>query len=239
MPDRDLLILVCTYHEAANLPQLLPRLREAAPDADTLIIDDGSRDGTHQYLDAIRDEHPRLTVIDRGRKRGLGTAIRDGLVFARERGYRLCLNLDADLSHDPADIPRLLAEARSAPPADLVIGSRYVAGGGLRNCSWRRKLTSHTVNFLARRMIGWSVRDCSSAFRCYRLAALSGVDLSSIENPSYGFLEEILCLMWRRGNEIREVPIVYSEREAGASKISATEAWQTLATLTRLSRGRG
>ena len=239
MPDRDLLILVCTYNEAANLPQLLPRLRDASPDADLLIIDDGSRDGTHEYLASVSDTYPRMTVIDRGSKKGLGTAIRDGLVYAREHGYRLCLNLDADLSHDPADIPRLLAEIDSPSPADLVIGSRYVQGGGLRNCSWRRKLTSNTVNFLARRMIGWSVRDCSSAFRCYRLASLDGIDLSSIENPSYGFLEEILCLMWRRGNEIREVPIVYTEREAGASKISASEAWQTLATLVQLSRNRG
>lgn len=238
MAPNDLLTLICTYNEAANLPQLLPRLREHAPQADVLIVDDGSRDGTHPYLESIRAEYPRLEVINRGRKRGLGTAIRDGLVFAGNRGYAWCLNLDADLSHDPADIPKLLAERQADPTPDLVIGSRYVSGGGLRNCSWKRKLTSKTVNVLARRMIGWPFGDCSSAFRCYRMDAIAKFDLSTIENPSYGFLEEILCLMWRQGMVIREVPIVYTEREAGKSKISASEAWQTLTTLSRLARWR-
>ena len=234
MSDGELLILICTFNEAANLPRLLAGLRDHVPAADFLIVDDGSQDGTHDYLNSIHSDFPQLSVINRGRKLGLGTAIRDGLLHAQARRYELCVNLDADLSHDPADIPRLLEVARSIARPDLVIGSRYVEGGGTVNCSWRRKLTSSTVNVLARRLIGWRVRDCSSAFRCYRIASLSQIDLAAIENPSYGFLEEILCLMWRRGLVIREVPIVYTERQAGDSKISASEAWQTFATLKRL-----
>lgn len=226
------LLLVCTYNEGENLPRLLPALRQHS-DADVLVIDDGSRDGTAEVLDAAAQADPSIRWVNRGGKLGLGTAIRDGLVAAVAGGYDYCLNLDADLSHDPADVPRLLAAGQSA---DLVIGSRFVAGGGMRNCSWKRRINSRCVNLLARTLIGWPYRDCSSAFRCYRTSRLAEIDLAAMHNPSYGFLEEILFEFYIRGWTVREEPIVYTERDAGESKISLGEATATARTLWRCRR---
>jgi dolichol-phosphate mannosyltransferase len=231
---KSLLILVCSYNEGDNLPELMSRITAIAPDADILLVDDGSTDSTYRWLADHQSEYPQLTVKNRGGKRGLGTAIRDGLQYAIDNDYQFCLNLDADLSHDPREIPVLLAAMNE--DVDLAIGSRYVAGGGLQNCSWRRKLVSRTVNFLARTIISWKFRDCSSAYRCYRVAKVAEMNIQSIDNASYGFLEEILWRMWKSGAKIVERPIVYLERELGESKISMREATQTFGTLLRLHR---
>ena len=230
------LILVCSFNEAGNLPTLFEQLRLHSPTADVLLIDDGSDDGTHEWLRGNQQGWPWLTVINRGNKQGLGTAIRDGLLYAIEQDYELCINLDADLSHDPVELPKLLQAAQAG--ADLVIGSRYVSGGGFADCSWRRIWVSKTVNALARKLIGWPIRDCSSAYRCYRIAAIEDLQLSQINNASYGFLEEVLHRLWRPDAKIVEVPIVYTERQHGHSKISFREARLTLATLLKLARRR-
>ncbi len=232
--EKRLLILVCAYNEGGNLPTLLGELQSVAPKSDILLIDDGSTDNTYSWLAQHQSRYPQLTVRNRGKKLGLGTAIRDGLLYSIEHGYELCLNLDADLSHDPKAIPLLLEKIDEN--ADLVIGSRFVAGGGFENCSWRRKFVSRSVNRLARLVIGWKFRDCSSAYRCYRVAFLKQLQIQNIENASYGFLEEILSKIWRAGGKIFEVPIVYTEREHGVSKISLKEAYCTLQTLFRIRR---
>lgn len=233
---KSLLILVCSYNEGDNLPELFSRITAVAPEADILLVDDGSTDATYRWLADNQSRYPHLSVKNRGAKLGLGTAIRDGLQHAIDNGYQLCLNLDADLSHDPKEIAPLVAAM--SPDVDLAIGSRYVPGGGLQNCSWRRKLVSKTVNFLARRIIGWNFRDCSSAYRCYRVATLAKLDIQSIDNASYGFLEEILWRAWSSGAKIVELPIVYLEREKGQSKISVREATHTFKTLLSLNRFR-
>lgn len=232
--EKRLLILVCSYNEGGNLPTLLQALQIVAPKSDILLIDDGSTDNTYSWLEQHQSRFPQLTVRNRGKKLGLGTAIRDGLLHSIENGYELCLNLDADLSHDPNAIPQLLDKMND--DTDLVIGSRFIAGGGFENCSWRRKFVSRSVNRLARLLIGWPFRDCSSAYRCYRVAFLKQLNIRDIENASYGFLEEILSKIWRAGGTIKEVPIVYTERERGESKISLKEAYCTLKTLVRIRR---
>jgi dolichol-phosphate mannosyltransferase len=213
--------------------------------ADILVVDDGSPDGTGEWVEthiADRGNHAnsrsRLRLMQRGAKLGLGTAIKAGMQFAIEHDYEYLINLDADFSHDPVALPSLLSAAQEEA-ADLTIGSRYVPGGGLRNCSWRRHLVSRAANVCARTLVGWKIRDCSSAYRCYRVAFLKQVDLESIACRGYGFLEEILYVLLRQHAKVIERPIVYTEREFGESKISAKEAIGTLNILFKLAlRGR-
>jgi len=234
-PSCRTLVLVCTYNELANLPRLIDEIQSVAPTSHILVIDDGSPDGTGDWGAEYSKTHPAMQLIQRGAKLGLGTAIKTGLNYAIEHGYEYVLNLDADFSHDPAFIPTLF-ETAIQHHSSLVIGSRYVAGGGLRNCSWRRHFVSRAANIYARWMVGWKIRDCSSAYRCYRIAALQKMDLSSIECAGYGFLEEILWAILQSGGSVMETAIIYTEREHGESKISLNEAIGTLAVIHRLAR---
>jgi dolichol-phosphate mannosyltransferase len=229
------LILVCTYNELANLPSLIDRIEQVARGCDVLVIDDQSPDGTPEWLSAREAIDPGLRFIVRGGKLGLGSAIRDGLAYALEQGYSWVVNLDADWSHEPSAIQQLLARrVVRGQLQDLVIGSRYVAGGGLKNCSWRRHLVSRAANLYTRLLLGMGTRDCSSAFRCYRMARFNRQDLGGLKCKGYGFLEEILWYLRGKGARIQEVPIVYTEREKGDSKISMREAWGTATTVLRL-----
>lgn len=232
------LVLVCTYNERENLPRLLEAIRAAAPDAQVLVVDDGSPDGTGRWAQEAAEQRDWLRVIDRCGKLGLGSAIALGLREAMAQGYAWVINLDADFSHDPGDLPRLwraaLATTRDGDAVDVVIGSRYVEGGGLAQCSWKRVLVSRAANGYARFWLGWPIRDASSAYRAYRTAALSTLDWDQITCQGYGFLEEILWQLRERGARFVEVPIVYTERERGESKISFNEAWGTLQVIHRL-----
>jgi len=219
-------------------------------------MDDASPDGTavavQQAIETgLYGDQLRLKI--RSGKLGLGSAIREGLHFAIEQGYELVVNLDADFSHDPAAIPELL-EAMNTRQVDnvdgqvgLVIGSRYVHKGGLVNCSWKRKLVSKAANAYARMLLGWSIQDCSSAYRCYRVASLRRLPWNEIQCNGYGFLEEILWHLLNLSHSkngdsemptlrVVEVPIIYTERELGSSKISLAEATGTLAVLHKLRR---
>ena len=227
------LVLVCTYNEQKNLPALVEEIFAVAPNAHIFVVDDGSPDGTGDWAAEESTHRPNLNVLQRGAKLGLGTAIKAGLLYAIENEYDFVINLDADFSHDPACIPKIL-EAAINRQASLVIGSRYVAGGGFRNCSWRRHLVSRIANLYARGIVGWNVRDCSSAYRCYKVNELRKLDFSKIECVGYGFLEEILWAILRTGGSVIESPIIYTERELGESKISLKEAIGTLKVLHRL-----
>ena len=220
-PVGSSLVLVCTYNERDNLPKLFQAIRQAANDSDILVVDDRSPDGTADWVREYQTTDPRVKLIERSGKLGLGTAIRTGMLYAIEHGYDWLINLDGDLSHDPAVIPKLLAKHDAY---DLVIGSRYVPGGGLEGCSWRRIAVSRFANLLARWMVGWSIRDCSSAYRLYRVAVLKKLDLNSLKETGYGFLEEVLAHLLKAGARVTEVPIVYQERRLGQSKISLQEA---------------
>jgi dolichol-phosphate mannosyltransferase len=220
-----LLILVCTFNERGNLPSLFERIYQIAPFANILVVDDNSPDGTSEWVIDHQKSHGNVALIRRSGKLGLGTAIRDGMKFAIDHGYQWLLNLDADLSHNPAAIPALLAASHHH---DIVIGSRYVPGGGMEGCSWKRVFVSRCANAYARFVIGWRVQDCSSAFRLYRVSMLKAIHLDQLRGTGYGFLEEVLWHLLHVGSRLQEVGIVYTERREGKSKISMKEALSTI-----------
>ena len=231
-PD-SLLILVCTYNERDNLPTLFEQIEASVPNAKILVVDDNSPDGTSDWVEQQMKLKPSISLIRRSGKLGLGTAIRAGMEFAMDHGYQWLLNLDGDLSHSPSSIPALLVQKDNS---DVVIGSRYVEGGGMEGCSWRRVFVSKCANAYARRIIGWSVRDCSSAFRLYRVSCLRALKLNELRGTGYGFLEEVLWHLIDEGARLREVGIVYTERLEGKSKISIKEALSTIASIHRVAR---
>lgn len=231
--ETSCLVLICTYNERENLPKLVESIRQVLPDSDILVVDDHSPDRTADWVREQQSSDTRIKLIERSGKLGLGTAIKTGMQYAIEHGYEWLINLDGDLSHDPKVIPELLAQKNLH---DLVIGSRYVAGGGLEGCSWRRIAVSRCANQLARWMVGWSIQDCSSAYRLYRVELLQGLDLGAIKETGYGFLEEILAHLLKAGARVTEVPIVYRERRLGASKISLKEAGSGLSALLSASK---
>jgi dolichol-phosphate mannosyltransferase len=231
--SQDLLILICTYNERENLPVLLEQLFQVVPTANILVVDDGSPDGTGAWVQEKRTGDPRLHCLIRSGKQGLGTAIRLGMKHAIEHGYRWLINLDGDLSHDPSAIAAMLP---LRPQCDLAIGSRYIEGGGMQGCSWRRVFVSRCANILARGIVGWKIQDCSSAYRMYRVDLLQRIPLDSIQAKGYGFLEEVLALILRADGRVVETPIVYTERRQGKSKLSIREALSTLFALLRIGK---
>jgi dolichol-phosphate mannosyltransferase len=231
MPDTDTnadktLVTVATYNEIENLPKLVEAIFEVAPEADLLVIDDNSPDGTGQWCDGRAAEDPRVRCLHREGKLGLGTATIAGMKYAIEHGYRQVLNMDADFSHQPKYIPDFLARMDPAdgPPVDVMIGSRYVPGGGVEGWPWRRKLMSAGVNLYARWLLGLKPRDCSGAFRCYRTELLARLDFGRVRSRGYSFQEEILWHLKRLGARMGETPIVFVDRQYGSSKINMQEA---------------
>lgn len=223
------LIAVATFNEIENLPRLVVGIREQLPEADILVIDDNSPDGTGRWCDEQASTDARLHVIHRAGKLGLGTATIAGLRFAIDEDYDFVVTMDADLSHDPSYLPQLVETAKDpAAPADLVIGSRYVAGGGIEGWPLGRRVMSRCINWYARWMLGLRVRDCSGAYRCFRVDFLRGIDWSVIRSSGYSLLEEMLWLLQRRGARIREVPITFVDRTHGRSKISYREAFSAV-----------
>lgn len=233
LSPKRLLVLVCTYNEKENLAELFARIDRVLPEVSILVVDDNSPDGTSDWVAAQSQIRPNVNLIRRSGKLGLGTAIRAGMEFGIEQGFEWVLNLDADLSHDPAAIENLLFKSTDN---DLVIGSRYVHGGGFVNCSFKRIWVSKCANAYARLVIGWKVRDCSSAFRLYRVATLRRLPWKTIVGTGYGFLEEVLWHLINQGAAWTEVGIVYTEREKGVSKISIKEAISTIRSLHRVAR---
>lgn len=227
------LILVCTFNERDNLPVLLEQLLRVLPTANLLIVDDGSPDGTGDWALEQQRTDPRIRCLRRSGKQGLGTAIRLGMKHAIEHEYSWLINLDGDLSHDPIAIAAMLT---LRPQCDLAIGSRYVDGGGMQGCSWRRVFVSRCANILARTIVGWRIRDCSSAYRMYRVELLKRIALDGIQAKGYGFLEEVLALILQAGGRVVETPIVYTERRQGKSKLSLREALSTFFALLRIGR---
>ena len=220
------LITVATYNELENLPLLVEEIHRYAPQADILVMDDNSPDGTGQWCDRQAAADPRLHCLHRPGKLGLGSAILAGMRYAIEHGYRYVLNMDADFSHQPKDIPALLAgmEPPEGPPPDVMIGSRYISGGGVEGWSLRRHLMSRGVNFYARLLLGLATKDCSGGFRCYRTESLAKLDFDRVRSRGYSFQEEILWHLRRRGGRFGETPIVFIDRTRGTSKINSKEA---------------
>lgn len=225
---RRVIVLVLTLNEADNLPRLLAGIAESLPEADVLVIDDDSPDGTGVRAQEMARDDAKLSVVIRRDKRGLGSALRDGIAYAIDHEYVFLLNLDADLSHNPADLPRLLQTATDEnPPIDVVIGSRYVDKGGIEGWPLRRRAMSRTVNRFATFVLRLPVRDCSGALRCYRVEQLKKLDLPSLRSNGYAMLEELLLRLRATGATMREIPIVFTDRQRGHSKLTSREAFRS------------
>jgi len=212
------LVIIPTYNERANLRPLLERLL-AIPELRVLIVDDASPDGTGQIADAYAaDNRARVQVLHRTGKRGLGLSYIDGMYVALRTDATHICQMDADLSHNPADVPRLL---HAAEHADFVIGSRYVAGGRIENWPLHRRMLSAFANRYIRAITRLAIRDCTSGFRCWRREALERLPLASISSDGYAFIVELAWEASRAGLRCAEVPITFVERREGASKLSS------------------
>lgn len=234
-PGQRTLVTLATYNEIENLPLLTQAIWREAPAANILVIDDNSPDGTGRWCDEQAALEPRLHCLHRAGKLGLGTATLAGMRYALEHGYDYVLNMDADFSHHPRHIPAILAGMTgAAAPVDVMIGSRYIAGGKIEGWPLKRRLMSQGVNLLARTLLRLPMHDCSGAYRCYRTAALRKLDLSAVHSRGYSFQEEILWLMARAGCRFGETPITFADRERGQSKINRAEAVAALSMMFQL-----
>jgi dolichol-phosphate mannosyltransferase len=223
-----LLISIATYNERDNLGGLLAAIPAELPHADVLVIDDNSPDGTGQLADDLAENDGRIHVLHRAGKLGLGTAILAGMRYAMDHGYDLILNLDADFSHPPRYLRWLIAGMRDR---DVMIGSRYIAGGGTVNWPVSRRLISRTLNLFVRLALRMGVCDASGAYRCYRVSLLHKADLDSVKSRGYSFQQEVLYRCHRAGARIGEFPIVFENRKAGASKVNLRESVRSLSML--------
>ena len=211
------LVVIPTYNELESLPVVVAAVRSAAPEVDLLIADDNSPDGTGAVANelAAADEH--VNVLHRPGKQGLGAAYLDGFAWGMERGYDVLVEMDADGSHRPEDLPRLLA---AVPGADLVIGSRWVNGGQVENWPRSRELLSRGGNTYTRVMLGMPVHDATAGFRAFRRSTLEAIDLDTVESQGYCFQVDLTRRVVAAGLTVKEIPIVFVERRLGDSKMS-------------------
>lgn len=222
------LIGIATYNERENLPLLIQRIRDRYPTVDVLVVDDNSPDGTGSWCRDQARHDRQLKWIPRPRKSGLGSAVRQIFRYAIDQSYDWLITMDADLSHDPAQLDRLL-DATSG--ADVVIGSRYVAGGVIRNWPWRRRWASRLTNQLVRVLLSLPWYDCSSGYRAYRVGMLSSLDEAPWVSGGYAFYEEVLWRLRKAGARITEVPITFVDRRAGKSKAGLGQSLRAVAEL--------
>jgi dolichol-phosphate mannosyltransferase len=213
-------VLVCTptYIEATNISELLHRVREALPDADILVLDDNSPDGTADMAEKVGAEIGYVEVLRRPNKRGLGDAYRAGFAVGLARGYDVIVQIDADLSHDPAVLPALIAALEDG--ADLAIGSRYVPGGSTPYWPWRRKALSRYGNLYTDFMLRTNVHDNSAGYRAFRTDTLRAVEYQTTRAKGYGFQIELAYRVSRWGGRVDELPITFTDRVRGTSKMS-------------------
>lgn len=225
------LIVVPTYNEAVNLPRLLDAIHDVAPGAHVLVVDDGSPDGTGDLADGRAAADPRIHALHREGKQGLGTAYIAGFRWALERDYDRVLEMDADFSHQPEHLPAMLDCSRRF---DMVVGSRYVPGGGTRGWPLRRQALSRGGNLYSRLVLGLPYKDVTGGFRCFRADALRAIDLDGIRAVGYGFQVELLYRIHSAGLSIGETPIIFPDRSEGESKMSGAIVKEALFGVWRL-----
>lgn len=235
-PLGRILVVSATFNERENIAALIDRVLAVSPDLQLLIVDDDSPDGTGQIALSLAEHNPRLHLLVRRGRRGLGTAILEGFELGRQHGFDVAVNMDADFSHDPADIPRLLAalEPVGGRPADVVVGSRRVSGG--RTVGWplSRHVASRLVGWFTRWLMWVPIRDASSGFRAVRLAIFDRI--SGPFAQGYAFQEDLLWRVHRAGGRLAEVPITFTDRQRGASKADFAESRRSIGELLRLAR---
>jgi dolichol-phosphate mannosyltransferase len=228
------LVIIPTYNERENLPLLLPQVL-AFQELSVLVVDDGSPDGTGDIVASEMEHNERVHLLRRAGKQGLGTAYVAGFRYALERGADYIFEMDADFSHDPRYLPDLLHTAETA--YDLVIGSRYVPGGGTTDWGLGRQLISRGGNIYARLILGLPVADMTGGYRCYRREALEAIDLDHIRSNGYSFQIEMAYRVHQAGLRVGEVPIVFPDRRVGASKMSKNIVFEALSNVVKLRLG--
>jgi dolichol-phosphate mannosyltransferase len=224
----QLLVSIATYNERENVPRLIDEIHKFAPQADILVVDDNSPDGTGRIVDELAAKDSRIRPYHRPGKLGLGTAIVAAMRYAMDHDYDYLLNLDADFSHPPRYIPSLLA---GMDRNDVMIGSRYVPGGGTENWPWTRETISRGVNGMVRFFFRMGARDASGAFRCYRVSKLREVRLDLLVSRGYSFQQEVLYRCRLAGCRLGEIPIIFENRRAGKSKVNPKEAARSILTI--------
>jgi dolichol-phosphate mannosyltransferase len=225
VPLGQVAVIIPTYNERDNIESIVTRVRTAAPAVDILIVDDNSPDGTGEIADKLNASDPRVHVMRRAGKSGLGTAYIAGFNWALAAGYDVMVEMDADGSHDPRDLPTMLAALESA---DLVIGSRYVPGGTVVNWPKSREALSRGANIYVRLMLGIPVRDATGGYRAYRASTLRQIGLEDVDSQGYCFQIDLTLRTIERGGEVVEVPITFTERAHGASKMSRAIVFEAL-----------
>jgi dolichol-phosphate mannosyltransferase len=233
--SRRTLVALATFNEIENVPSLVDEVRRVLPDADVLIVDDNSPDGTGRWCDERAKVDSHVQCLHRAGKQGLGSATLTAMHWALDHSYDVIVTMDADWSHDPRHLPELVDATRLV---DVAIGSRYCRGGAIDGWPLPRRIMSRVMNGLSRVVLRFPISDASGAFRAYRVATLRALDVSRIQAVGYSYLEEIIWLLKRAGATFAEVPITFHQRRAGASKINVQEALAKVATLARLARRR-
>lgn len=217
------LVIIPTYNERENLSELLRRIFAEGLPIEVLIIDDNSPDGTGAAADALAAADPRVHVMHRPGKMGLGSAYVVGFRYAIEHDYDAVFEMDADFSHNPDSLPEFLRELENA---DLVVGSRYLHGVTVVNWPLKRLILSYLANVYSRVITGMPIKDATGGFKCFRRQVLESLDLSRVKSDGYGFQIEINFKAWRKGFRIREIPILFVDRRAGESKMSRRIVWE-------------
>ena len=214
-----ILVVVPTYNEMDNLPKMVTRLLALPDGVEILVVDDGSPDGTGRWVEQTAATEPRLHLLSRTAKNGLGRAYVAGFQWALEKGYNLVVQMDADFSHSPEDVPKLIAGIRDSG-ADMAIGSRYA--GGIRVINWplNRLVLSVGASYYVKWITGMPVWDPTGGFKCWRRRTLEAIDLPSVKSNGYGFQVEMNHRVWSRGLRVTEVPIIFADRVEGTSKMS-------------------
>ncbi len=228
------LVIIPTFNEIENLPKLLDKIDALELGLDILIVDDGSPDGTGDWVESQLVTRKNLQLLRRQGKQGLGSAYVAGFRHAIAKGYDFVFEMDADFSHDPAHLPVFLKEIENN---DLVVGSRYINGISVVNWPMSRLLLSYFANMYARWITGLPVQDATGGFKCFRVEALKSLDLGKIHAGGYSFQIEVTYKLWKKGFKIREIPIIFIDRTAGVSKMSGTIIKEALLVLIRLRFG--
>jgi len=220
------LVIIPTYNEKDNIRTVIERLQALPIELDILIIDDNSPDGTADIVRELQADDPHIFMINRPAKLGLGTAYITGFRWALERDYEYILEMDADLSHNPDDVPRLIQECENG--YDLVIGSRYCNGVNVINWPIKRLLLSYGANKYTRMITRMPIMDATAGFKCYRREALAAINLDRVKSSGYSFQIEMHFRVWDAGFKIKEIPIIFIERSEGLSKMSKNIVWEAV-----------
>jgi dolichol-phosphate mannosyltransferase len=229
------IVVLPTYNERDNVVALLRAVRSSVPDADVLVVDDNSPDGTGTLVEEAAADHGQIKLLRRAGKQGLGSAYRQGFSVALDEGYDVVVSMDVDFSHDPRVLPELLALIDAG--ADAVIGSRYVPGGATVDWPLHRRLLSRWGNRYTSFVLGLQVRDCTSGYRAYRAESLRAIDPVSTSAEGYAFLTELVRRLVRRGARVMETPIVFTDRRFGESKMSGRIVVESMLLVTRWAIG--